>query len=42
MKQRLSTLIIFSFIWLVPGLSVAQLPDFTELVKDSAPAVVNI
>ncbi|KAA3639300.1 MAG: hypothetical protein DWP95_10720 [Proteobacteria bacterium] len=42
MKQRLLTLMVFSFILIVPGLAAAQLPDFTQLVKESAPAVVNI
>lgn len=42
MKQRLSLLMLSGFMLLVSGLAVAQLPDFTELVKDSGAAVVNI
>lgn len=42
MKQRLSLLMLSGFMLLVSGLAVAQLPDFTELVKESGAAVVNI
>ncbi len=42
MKQRLSLLMISGFMLLASAMASAQLPDFTELVKKSAPAVVNI
>lgn len=42
MKHRLTILTFSGFMLLITGLAAAQLPDFTQLVKDSAPAVVNI
>jgi len=42
MKKRFAILLMLSLMTMVPQLSAAQLPDFTQLVKDSAPAVVNI
>ncbi len=42
MKQRLSIFMFSGFMLLASGFVSAQLPDFTELVKESAPAVVNI
>lgn len=41
-KQQLSAFVGGIVVWFSCTLSAAELPDFTQLVKDASPAIVNI